>query len=56
MRDSHVQSDLKDTATSATQTCEICGCFDAIEIGERHLCEQCYGGCGSCCSEQNERG
>ncbi|MGN6644336.1 MAG: hypothetical protein ACTHKU_15195 [Verrucomicrobiota bacterium] len=30
-------------------TCELCGCFDAVEIGDRRLCVDCYGNCGACC-------
>jgi hypothetical protein len=31
--------------------CDICGRFGAVEIGDRHVCMDCYGGCGSCCPE-----
>ncbi len=31
--------------------CEMCGRFDAVQIGDRWLCVDCYEGCGSCCQE-----
>jgi hypothetical protein len=31
--------------------CDTCGRFGALEFGDRHLCPDCYQGCGSCCSE-----
>lgn len=31
--------------------CEACGRFDAVRIGTRALCMDCYQGCGSCCPE-----
>jgi hypothetical protein len=31
--------------------CDVCGRFGAVELGDRHLCVDCYEGCGSCCPE-----
>ncbi|HXT12699.1 MAG TPA: hypothetical protein VN873_14140 [Candidatus Angelobacter sp.] len=31
--------------------CDVCGRFGAVEVGDRKLCVDCYGGCGSCCNE-----
>ncbi len=31
--------------------CEVCGRFGAFSFGDRHICEECYEGCGSCCPE-----
>ena len=31
--------------------CNDCGRFGAFDLGDRHLCEDCYRGCGSCCPE-----
>ncbi len=31
--------------------CETCGRHDALDLGDRALCEACYEGCGSCCPE-----
>lgn len=31
--------------------CEKCGRYDAVEIGEHHLCVDCYEEAGSCCLE-----
>ena len=31
--------------------CDVCGRVDAVEIGDRVLCSDCYQGCGSCCSD-----
>lgn len=31
--------------------CEMCGRYDAVRIGDRQLCVDCYEGCGSCCPE-----
>ena len=33
-------------------TCDICGRFGAIQMGDRVICPDCYGqNCGSCCPE-----
>jgi hypothetical protein len=37
--------------SNETLVCEICGKFDAVRIGDRTLCLDCYHGCGSCCPE-----
>lgn len=34
-----------------TLVCEVCGKFDAIQIGDRVLCTDCYQNAGSCCPE-----
>jgi len=34
--------------------CETCGCFGALEVNGKHLCEECYTLCGSCCQEKEE--
>lgn len=31
--------------------CDECGTFGAFDLGDRHLCEDCYRTCGSCCLE-----
>ena len=31
--------------------CDVCGKFGAYYFGDRTLCPDCYGGCGSCCPE-----
>jgi hypothetical protein len=31
--------------------CDTCGVFGAFDLGDRHLCEDCYRQCGSCCPE-----
>ena len=31
--------------------CDDCGRFGAFDLTDRHLCEVCYRGCGSCCPE-----
>jgi hypothetical protein len=30
--------------------CDVCGRFGAVEFGDRLLCPDCYGTCGSCCA------
>jgi len=37
--------------TNPDRVCDTCGCFDAVQIGDRWLCVDCYEGCGSCCQE-----
>lgn len=32
-------------------SCDECGSFDAVAIGDRWLCERCYSEKGSCCPE-----
>jgi len=32
-------------------TCEECGAFGAVAVGDRWLCERCYSEKGSCCPE-----
>jgi len=36
-------------------TCDVCGRADAVEIGIRVLCPDCYQGCGSCCSDIDQK-
>jgi len=31
--------------------CDRCGGFQAVDLGDRRLCEDCYGVSGSCCLE-----
>ena len=31
--------------------CDECGTFGSFDLGDRHLCEDCYRTCGSCCLE-----
>jgi hypothetical protein len=31
--------------------CEECGCYGAMEVAGRVLCEDCYSLCGACCTE-----
>ena len=31
--------------------CSECATHGAFDLGERHLCEDCYRACGSCCME-----
>lgn len=31
--------------------CDQCGGFEAFDLGDRRLCEDCYRTCGSCCLE-----
>lgn len=31
--------------------CDECGSFGAFDLPDRHLCEDCYRTCGSCCLE-----
>jgi hypothetical protein len=38
-------------APQTEHACEMCGRFDAVQIGDRFLCVDCYEGCGSCCQE-----
>ncbi|HEY9509738.1 MAG TPA: hypothetical protein VIV82_07745 [Verrucomicrobiae bacterium] len=61
MNDKHekltAQSSTTTSAKPETKTvkidhaCELCGRFDAVQIGDRFLCVDCYEGCGSCCQE-----
>lgn len=49
-------NDKRDTESSAPglnadHACDTCGCFGAVQIGDRWLCVDCYEGCGSCCQE-----
>jgi hypothetical protein len=39
-----------------TVACEKCGRFGALEVNGKHLCEDCYTLCGSCCQEAEEDG
>lgn len=34
-------------------TCESCGVFGAYLFDGKHLCAECYGARGSCCSESD---
>jgi uncharacterized membrane protein len=34
--------------------CDVCGRFGALEFGDRLLCPDCYGSCGSCCQESSQ--
>lgn len=61
MNDKHEKLTPQSSSTSAESeksktvktdhTCELCGRFDAVQIGDRFLCVDCYEGCGSCCQE-----
>jgi hypothetical protein len=31
--------------------CDNCGRFGAFDLGDQHLCSDCYMECGSCCME-----
>jgi len=31
--------------------CDNCGRFGAFDLGDQHLCSDCYIECGSCCME-----
>jgi hypothetical protein len=35
-------------------SCDACGHADAVQIGDRVLCQDCYQGCGSCCAGGEE--
>jgi hypothetical protein len=32
-------------------SCDRCGALSPLDFGDRRLCEECYGVCGSCCLE-----
>ena len=34
--------------------CDNCGHFGAYDLGDQHLCSDCYMECGSCCLEFGE--
>lgn len=36
--------------------CDQCGCFDAVQAGDRWLCPDCYAACGSCCAGEFLKG
>jgi hypothetical protein len=43
---------LSTSRPNESVACEVCGRFEAVEIGDRLLCTDCYGQtCGSCCPE-----
>lgn len=42
---------MKQTLVNQDVACESCGRFGAVELGNHHLCIDCYEGCGSCCPE-----
>lgn len=35
--------------------CEVCGKFDAHQLGEQFLCADCYQASGSCCSGEFQK-
>lgn len=37
--------------TKEQLTCDECGRYGALELGEKKLCLDCYGTSGSCCPE-----
>ncbi len=43
---------MSDTVkTDDEARCERCGNPAPYEVGDRRVCEDCYGVCGSCCLE-----
>jgi len=41
--------------TNESVACDVCGRLGAIELGDRVVCTDCYAGCGSCCSDIDEK-
>jgi hypothetical protein len=45
---------LKNGSANKAATCELCGSFDALEIGDRKLCAECVMLAGSSCAGGDE--
>jgi hypothetical protein len=43
------ESQLKETPP-----CEHCGKFDAVQLGDRWLCVDCYAVAGACCALKSQ--
>ncbi|MFB3905202.1 MAG: hypothetical protein ACE15E_17265 [Acidobacteriota bacterium] len=37
--------------SESSQSCEICGCPEALQFADQWICEDCYQGRSSCCPE-----
>jgi hypothetical protein len=36
--------------TQQPPVCDQCGCFEAVQMGDRWLCVDCYSVAGACCA------